>query len=82
MCFRRWVSQYVSGRAAFNKKIVAARRLPEPRRSLVLLLLIKLLLREFPMSLPSASDAAAAAAADWTRSHRAGSATTSRRSSP
>ena len=49
----------------FSRALAAADRCVEPWRSLRRLLLIKLLLRLYPLSLPSATDAAAAACGDY-----------------
>ena len=49
----------------FARALAASDRCPEPWRSLRQLLLVKLLLRLYPLSLPSASDAAAAVCGDY-----------------
>ena len=57
-----------AGRTAWiHRGMAAAERVGEPRRSLLRLLVLRGLLRSFPMSMPSASDAAAAAAGDYDR---------------
>ena len=50
-----------------DRALAHARWHGEPRRSLLQLLVVKLLLRLYPMSLPSATDAAAAAQGDFDR---------------
>lgn len=49
----------------FGAVAAVARTEPEPRRSLLELVILKLLLRQFPLSLPSASDAPKAASGDF-----------------
>ena len=51
----------------FTAAVQVADTYPEPRRSLLRLVITKLFLRQFPLSLPAASDAPAAAAGDFDR---------------
>ena len=59
---------FTPAQASFlDRALAQATGRPEPIRSLLQLVLVKLILRLFPMSLPSASDAKHAAAGDYDR---------------